>query len=333
MSSLSVGLRSEDLLKSRVLFLGTPDFAVPTLKVLLEMGDVEVVGVVTQPDKEAGRGKQVRPSPIKKLAVENNLRILQPKSIRKNLASFLEELKKLEPIDIGVVVAFGQILPEGFLNFPRCGCLNVHASLLPRWRGAAPIHRALLAGDQKTGVCLIRLVEELDAGPIYSESTVSIRDEDNVGTLHDKLAVIGAELLQETLPGILTGQIAPEEQPEEGVTYARKIEKTEGQIDWQNDAESIARQVRGFSPFPAAFTRLVDKRFKILAASAREDSVSSEQAAPGTILHADKVLCEVKCGTGTLRLERVQLEGKRAMEIEEFLCGANLHVGDRLVDE
>ncbi|MCB0336930.1 MAG: methionyl-tRNA formyltransferase, partial [Bdellovibrionales bacterium] len=208
---------------SRIIFFGTPDFAVPTLAALIDNPEFEVCAVVTQPDRPAGRGNKLTPSPVKQLALAHRLPVLQPERIKGTTSSFLEELGKLAPIDLAIVVAFGQILPTRVLEFPRAGSLNIHASLLPRWRGAAPIHHAILAGDTETGVCLMKMEAGLDTGPVYVQEALAIAYDDTLGTLHDKLAQMGAQLLIQNLPAILTGSIQAEPQANEGLCYAHKV--------------------------------------------------------------------------------------------------------------
>jgi methionyl-tRNA formyltransferase len=306
----------------RVLFFGTPEFAATCLQELLADSKFKIAAVVTQPDREAGRGKKLLASPVKILAAKHNLPILQPLSIKKNWPGFSEEIKKLGPFDIGVVIAFGQILPQSMLDYPEAGCVNVHASILPRWRGAAPIHRAIMAGDSETGVGLMKMELGLDTGPVYSVERTRIEDQDSCSSLSLKLADIGAKLLRRDLPAIANKSLRPVPQPETGVTYAQKITNDEASIDWSRSAKEISLLVRGLNPAPGAFTRLRGLRLKIY--SAQPVSSSKSVGTPGAIVRLSPTEVEVQCGTGVLALEEVQLEGKRRMLTEEFLRGGGL---------
>jgi methionyl-tRNA formyltransferase len=237
---------------------------------------------------------------------------------------FLDELNVYGPLDGAVVVAFGQIIPDFLLDFFSGRCVNVHASLLPRWRGAAPIQRALMAGDRETGVCLMKMESGLDTGPVYSQETLSITSTDTLESLHDSLAKIGASLLSRDIPRILRGECAPIPQPEEGVTYAQKITADDALIRWDRTAREIARTVRALWPAPGAYTWVDGKRLKLARVEPREES---RDDAPGTVVTADDGRCSVACGEGSLSLEEVQLEGKQRMGIAEFLRGFPLHRG------
>lgn len=314
---------------TRVLFFGTPDFAVPSLRALLSIPDTRVGAVITQPDRPTGRGGNVTAPPIKQLALENGIPVLQPRSLRKEWDELRAQLEQFGPFDIGVVVAFGQILPKSVLEYPAHGCLNVHASLLPRWRGAAPIQRALQAGDTETGVCLMRMDEGLDTGAVYSRMATPIADTDTGGLLHDRLATIGADLLRRDLGAIIAGSLQSAPQPESGVTYASKITAADTAIDWSNHSSLIAHSIRAFSPYPGCFTTLAGKRFKLVTARAVELN-NPHSATPGTVIHAQDGRCVIACGTGALMLEEVHLEGKRRMQIDEFLRGTSIHPGEQL---
>jgi methionyl-tRNA formyltransferase len=304
---------------ARIVFMGTPEFAVPTLKALDEAH--QVVGVVTQPDRKAGRGRELRPSPVKEVALERDLPLFQPRTLR--LPAAVKQLEDWRP-DVIVVAAFGQILRQDVLDLPPCGCLNVHASLLPRWRGAAPAVAAIMAGDEVTGVTIMKMDAGLDTGPILAQREEPIQPEDTQATLEERLSRIGAELLIETLPAYLTGELVPQPQPEEGMTYAPQLRKEDGQINWHKPAVELDRQVRAVTPWPGAFTTLRGKRFKILQAAPLPGWRGD--APPGTIVAlADG--CAVATGEGALRLEEVQLAGKRPMDIEAFLCGQRECVG------
>ncbi len=315
----------------KVIFFGTPDFSVPTLTSLLSTKSVKVLAVVTQPDRPAGRGQQPMSSPIKQLALQHRLPILQPENIRADTNSFLKSLEPLGSIDLNVVIAFGQILPIKVLNFPRSGSVNIHASLLPRWRGAAPIQRAIMAGDSETGVCLMQMEKGLDTGPVFASARVPIEADDDFGTLHDKLSKLGAELLTQNIAAIAAGILSPTPQPDSGVTYAKKVENSESEIIWLKPATELSNLIRGLSPMPGAYTLIEDKRLKILGARVTGPWIDSNQPpSPGTIVRLENDLLEVQCGDGVLALEHVQLEGKKRIGIGEFLKGFKLRKGDRL---
>lgn len=303
----------------RVLFFGTPHFSVPTLETLIKSEQVSVGAVITQPDRPAGRGASITQSPIKEVALAHGISVFQPTSIRKEFNALKNELDALGPFDLGIVIAFGQILPTEVLNYPRHGCVNIHASSLPRWRGAAPIHRAIEAGDQSTGVCLMQMDVGLDTGPVYSRQEIAISDDETCGSLHDKLATLGAELLARDILAITSGALTAVPQPNDGVTYASKVSNAEAAINWGLPAIEIERKVRAFNPYPGAHSLWNGRRLKIFKAKALNHSSSSE--APGTILSAQSEQLEVKCGSGILRIEELQLEGKRRMSSAEFMRG------------
>lgn len=308
----------------RILFMGTPDFAVPGLKELHQHPEIEVVAVVTQPDRPGGRGKQLLPPPVKLTASSCNIPVIQPESIKKNYPGFLESVKPYLPIDIAVVIAFGQILPLQMIQLPRKGCLNIHASLLPRWRGAAPIQRSLLEGDRETGVCLMQIEEGLDSGPVFARASHIVRSDETAASLHDILAELGAGLLKTHIVPVIKGDLLSEPQAEEGVTYARKIEKAEAQIDWNESAIRIERQIRGFNPYPAALTSLGGKRLKIFSAKVKKP-LQRQQGVPGEVVLVNRFSFEVWCGEGSiLSVTEVQIEGKKRMGAEEFLKGVTL---------
>jgi methionyl-tRNA formyltransferase len=312
---------------ARVVFMGTPTFAVPTLEALIDAH--QVVGVVTQPDRPAGRGRRMKPSPIKRVALERGLPLFQPCSLRTSEA--LGRLAAWEP-QVIVVAAFGQILRPDVLQLPSNGCLNVHASLLPRWRGAAPVPAAILAGDQVTGVTIMQMDEGLDTGPILSQREEPIRPDDTWGTLEKRLARVGAELLIETLPAYLVGDLESRPQPEEGVTYAPQLCKGDGRLDWSLSAVHVDRQVRAFTPWPGAFTMWRGRRLKVLQSAPLPDWRGD--APPGTVIAlADGGGVAVATGEGALCLEEVQLAGKRRMDISAFLCGQQECVGLQLGEE
>ena len=295
----------------RIVFAGTPDFSVPPMKALLDSPH-EVAAVYTQPDRPAGRGRKLTPSPVKLVAQEHGIPVFQPKSLRDPEA--IAELRALQP-DLMVVVAYGLLLPPEVLEIPRLGCINIHASILPRWRGAAPIQRAIQAGDRESGVSIMRMEEGLDTGPVYLVRRTPIDEEDTGGTLHDRLARLGAEALMEALPGIADGTLQPVAQNDEEATYASKLEKKEAAIDWRQPAWKIERQVRAFNPWPVAHTRYENANLRIWEAHAIEGLA----AEPGTVMSATREGVDVATGEGLLRITRLQMPGKRAMEAADFI--------------
>lgn len=306
-----------------VVFMGTPEFAVPSLEALIETQTV--VGVVTQPDRPAGRGRKLRPSPVKVTAEEAGLPLYQPPSLREREAA--EPLHRWAPEAI-VVAAFGQILRPHVLDLPPRGCINVHASLLPRWRGASPIQHALLAGDEKTGVSLMRMGVGLDTGPVYVQEAVPLRPGETAQTLHDRLAELGAEMLRAHLDAILSGKIAPEPQDDEAATYAPLIKKEDGRLDWTASAAQLDRRVRAMTPWPGAFTIWNEQRLKILAARPLEEG-APPAGEPGDVT-GDEEAVVVVTGEGGLRLLEVQLAGKEAMPAAAFVRGRPDFIGGRL---
>jgi methionyl-tRNA formyltransferase len=296
----------------RVVFAGTPGFAVPCLRAAAERG--EVVAVYTQPDRPAGRGRQLAPSPVKIEALARGLPVFQPENFKS--AEAREALRALQP-DLIVVVAYGLILPQSVLDIPRLGCWNVHASLLPRWRGAAPIQRAIEAGDTESGVCLMQMEKGLDTGPVLLSLATPITPEDTGGSLHDRLATLGAEVLADGLKLVRAGmRPVPQLQPADGVTYARKLDKAEARLDWSLPAEVLANRVRAFDPWPVAEAELAGERVRIHAARALDIDSGRE---PGTLLAATRDGLDVACGRGSLRLLRVQREGGRPVAIADYL--------------
>jgi methionyl-tRNA formyltransferase len=311
----------------RIIFAGTPDFAVPSLAALIDapgerpgMPPLQVVAVYTQPDRPAGRGRQLQASPVKGLALKRGLPVIQPESLKKD-PDAVERLAALEA-DLMVVVAYGLLLPVSVLDAPRLGCVNVHASLLPRWRGAAPIQRALLAGDTETGVCIMRMEAGLDTGPVYHRVATPIGARDTGADLHDRLAVLGAAALIDALPGIADGSLIPEAQAEDRVTYAHKLTKDESIIDWHQPAEIIGRMIRAYNPWPVAQTRLGDETLRVW--DAEIDAERATQAAPGSVIGAGKSGIEVAAGHGVVRIVRLQPPGKRAMAAVDFLNARSL---------
>ena len=297
--------------KLRIVFAGTPDFSVPPLKALLDSGH-ELLAVYTQPDRPAGRGRKLTPSPVKSVALEQGIPVHQPASLRDPAA--VAGLAALEP-DLMIVVAYGLLLPVEVLEIPRLGCINIHASILPRWRGAAPIQRAIEAGDSETGVSIMRMEEGLDTGPVYLVKRTPITAEDTGGSLHDRLAQLGAEALMEALPGIASGSLEPVPQDDSEATYASKLDKKEAAIDWRRSARQIERQVRAFNPWPVAHTRYENANLRIWEAHA----IDGLAAEPGTVMSATRDGVDVATGEGLLRITRLQMPGKRAMEAADFI--------------
>ena len=308
-------------------FAGTPDFAVPALERLAERH--RIAAVFTQPDRPAGRGQGLHSSPVKRRALELGLTVHQPASFKTPEAL---ELLRAAQVDLLIVVAYGLILPAAVLDIPERGCLNIHASLLPRWRGAAPIQRALLAGDPITGVTIMRMEAGLDTGPMLLSRSIPIDARDNAKTLHDKLADLGAQLCGESLQALGCGALREVTQPAEGVTYAAKIAKAEAPILWGRHAEEISRQVRAFNPWPMAETRFDGKQLRICEAEPIDSpGVSGAERPPGSVLTASREGIDVVCGTGVLRILKLQLAGRKAMPAEEFLRGQRLD-GTRFSD-
>ena len=304
-------------------FAGTPDFAVPALERLAERHPI--AAVFTQPDRPAGRGQALHASPVKRRALELGLTVLQPASFKTPEA--LEMLRAAQ-VDALVVVAYGLILPAGALGIPKRGCLNIHASLLPRWRGAAPIQRALLAGDPVTGVTIMRMEAGLDTGPMLLSRAITIDSRDNAKSLHDKLAALGALLIEESLQALRSGSLPEVAQPREGITYAAKIDKAEAPIQWGRHAEEISRQVRAFCPWPMAETSFEGKQLRIWEAEPIEAPDMGGFRPPGSVLTATHEGIDVVCGTGVLRILKLQLAGRKPLPAEEFLRGQRL-VGTR----
>lgn len=301
----------------RIIFAGTPEFAVPSLRALLQSKH-DICAVYTQPDRPSGRGRKVQPGPVKALAESARIPVRQPLTLK--TAEETQALAELQP-DLMVVVAYGMILPQAVLDIPKLGCMNVHASLLPRWRGAAPIQRAIMAGDGKTGVTIMRICLKLDAGDMLHKEECTITGQDTAGDLHDKLAQLGAVGLHKVLAQIETGSIHAEQQDEQLVTYAEKLSKSEAEIDWTMPAEQIARNVRGLNPWPVAHTNFNGEVLRVWRAEVVAETINQ---APGVVVHAGKTL-EVATGNGILRLLEVQLPGGKRITAEAFLHAHRLN--------
>jgi methionyl-tRNA formyltransferase len=313
--------------KYKVVFFGTPDFAARGLASLLDLSFVEIGLVITQPDKPAGRGGKIQASPVKTLSEEKQIALYQPTSLKKELADSIDVIKKYGPFDLGIVIAFGQILPQAILDLPRMGCVNVHASLLPRWRGAAPIQRSIINGDSETGICLMKMDAGLDTGAVYSKDSTLIKSDDNFQTLHDRLAEMGGNLLKKDVLKILKGELPALAQPESGTTYAAKITQEEAKINWELPAQQLHNLIRGLSPVPGAYCFLEGKRLKLF--QCRLLDKIGEGVPLGQVCFADKSRIEVSCRDGVLSIEELQLEGKRRMPVNEFLKGVKINTETR----
>ncbi|MBU2981751.1 methionyl-tRNA formyltransferase [Lentibacter algarum] len=299
----------------RVVFMGSPEFSVPVLEALVAAGH-EIAAVYCQPPRPAGRGKKERPTPVHARALELGFEVRHPVSLRSDEA--LAEFASFEA-EVAVVVAYGLILPQAVLDTPTYGCLNIHASLLPRWRGAAPIHRAIMAGDAETGVCIMQMEAGLDTGPVLLREAVAIGSKETTAELHDRLAALGAGAIVKALSKI--DNLTAEVQAEEGVTYAAKIDKAEARVDWSQTAEVVDRQIRGLSPFPGAWTELDGVRVKLLASRLAEGSGEA-----GEVINT---LPYVSCGKGAVQLLRLQNAGSRAQDAEDFMRGTPLPLGTK----
>lgn len=307
----------------RIIFAGTPDFAAESLKALLQT-EHTVCAVYTQPDRPAGRGRKLTPSPVKQIALENDIPVEQPLNFKSE-----DSLATLDSYqaDLMVVVAYGLLLPQAVLDTPRLGCINVHASLLPRWRGAAPIQRAILAGDTETGVGIMKMEAGLDTGPVLLEKRCPIHNDDTAQVLHDRLATLGAEALVSSLAEIENRLAQARPQDEAHKTYAHKLEKQEALIDWQHTAEQILRQVNAFNPWPVAQTQWQGDTMRIWQAQLADTSQSGQ---PGEVLTVDKQGIDIACGSGALRITQLQVPGKRAMTVRDFLNANQLKIGEQL---
>ena len=302
----------------RIAFMGTPDFAVSALRALCENGFKPCV-VYTQPPRAAGRGQQLQNTPVHIYAASQSIPVHHPKSLRDAKE---QQIFRDHQLDVAIVAAYGLILPQAILDAPKMGCVNIHASLLPRWRGAAPIQRAILAGDAETGICLMQMDAGLDTGAVYSHERTPIPFDWNAGQLHDALAEMGARMIVRDLPKILSNEIPATPQQASGESYAKKIDKAETRIDWHKSADEIVRQIRAFAPAPGAYFEYRGERIKILAAAC-----GNAQGAPGQILRGD---LEIACGDGSVIPSKLQRAGKKPINAQEFSQGFKLNINDQL---
>jgi methionyl-tRNA formyltransferase len=307
----------------RVIFAGTPTFAAEALDALLAAG-LDIILVLTSPDRPAGRGMKVQASPVKLLAQQHNLPLLQPETLKS--PAIQAQLRTLAP-DVMIVAAYGLLLPEAVLHIPHHGCINIHASLLPRWRGAAPIQRAILAGDRETGISIMQMDQGLDTGAIILQHPIAIEPHDTSATLHDKLAILGKQSIIEALALLDYGKLAMAPQDEEGACYASKIRKAEAEIDWTQDAVNIDRMIRAFNPQPGAFTYLHNDMIKLWQA---DIVVNPDPARAGEIITADDTRLIIACGQDALSVNILQKAGSKKLTAAQFLAGHTIQPGDRL---
>lgn len=307
----------------RIIYMGTPDFAVAPLEAIIKAGH-EVSAVVTQPDKQKGRGKEVQQTPVKECALKYGIPVLQPIKIK--AAESIQELKKY-PADIFVIAAFGQFLSEEILNMPKLGCINIHASLLPAYRGAAPIQRAIINGETKTGVTIMKMAKGIDTGDMFCSKEVAITPEETGASLHDKLMEAGAQLIVEALPKIEAGELIPQKQDDALASHAEKLSKDMGLIDWKQEAVVLERLIRGLNSWPSAYTYYQGKTMKIWSAQVIE---AENTAAPGTVSTVERTYFDVETGKGILRIYSLQLEGKKRVDVKDFLLGYALKPGTQL---
>ena len=298
----------------RIVFAGTPDFAATALKALIQAGH-NIVGVYSQPDRPAGRGRKLVPGPVKQVALDADIPVFQPLSLKTEEAR--QELADLKP-DVMIVAAYGLILPKSVLDIPTHGCLNIHASLLPRWRGAAPIHRAIAAGDTETGITIMQMDEGLDTGDMLLKAATPIHPDDTGGSLHDRLADLGGEAIVAALDKLQKGELNPEPQNSDDACYAHKLSKAEGHLDWQRSAVELERLVRAFNPWPGTFTDLGDQRIRIHQAEALNQN---SDKTPGTVLKRERDGIDIACAEGILRITRAQLPGTRAQSVNDLING------------
>lgn len=310
----------------RAIFFGSPAFAVPCLEALNRIADI--VAVISQPDRPAGRGLSLRAPAVKTRALELGLAVSQPRKVR--TAAFAGELRDLEA-DVGVVVAYGRILPKAVLDAPKAGCVNVHASLLPRWRGAAPIQWSIVHGDETTGVTLMQMDEGMDTGPILAAESTAVGKRETAGALSGRLATMGAELLERQLPRVVARELEPRPQDDALATLAPLLKKTDGQIDWSRSAREIDRHIRGMTPWPGAYTHAGDRRLRVLRAHPL--TLDPEGKDPGTVVVLDKEGILVACAQGVLAIDELQESGRKPLTAERFAAGRGLSLGDILGNE
>ncbi|HJV44155.1 MAG TPA: methionyl-tRNA formyltransferase [Bacillota bacterium] len=299
----------------KIVFMGTPDFAVPCLEQLVKEG-YQIIEVVTQPDRPKGRKKELTPPPVKVAAQELGIPVFQPEKLRDKEA--VDHIVSLAP-DLIITAAYGQILPSSLIHLPKYGCINVHASLLPKYRGGAPIHQSIIDGERESGVTIMYMVEKLDAGDILTQVRVPIAEEDTVGSLHNKLSAAGSNLLLQTLPKLIAGELTPIKQDESLVTFARNIQREDEQINWSKSSREIYNQIRGLNPWPVAFTKLQGEVFKIWWAKVVDEQGVTEGS--GTILKVSSDGIDVACGEGVIRLLEVQPAGKRRLQVADYVRG------------
>ena len=307
----------------RIIFAGTPEFAAETLQALLTT-EHEICAVYTQPDRPAGRGRKLTASPVKQVALEHGITVEQPINFKSDEA---KQILDAYNADLMIVVAYGLLLPKAVLDMPKLGCINIHASLLPRWRGAAPIQRAILAGDTETGVCIMQMEAGLDTGPVIAQAKCDINETDTAQVLHDRLAKLGAETLLHCLDDLEQLQKQAEQQDHQASNYAEKLQKQEAKIDWQQAAKAINRQINAFNPWPVAQTTLQEKVFRIWSAELLNGTKTGE---PGVVIDVSKAGIDVATGNGLLRLTQIQLPGKKAMPVRDFLNANTIEIGERL---
>jgi len=305
----------------RVVFMGMPEFAIPTFEGLIESG-VKIVGVFTQPDRPKGRGRKLEPSPVKQLAQEHRLPVFQPQKLRDKDA--VKQVRDLKP-ELVVVIAYGQILPQEVLDIPRYGCINVHASLLPRHRGAAPINKAIIDGDPMTGVTTMQMDVGLDTGDMLVKKSLSIFPNENAGQLHDRLAHLGREAMEETLARLCAGTLSSQKQDDSRSSYAPMLKKEDGLIDWNRSATSIHNQVRGLYPWPGAFTHLDGEVLKLA-----DTRIADAKGEAGEVLKTEDQGVVVACEEGALQVRKLQLPGKKMLSAADFLRGVKLRAGQKL---
>lgn len=305
----------------RIVFMGTPDFACPTLTRLIDRGE-DVIAVVTQPDRPKGRGQKLVPPPVKVIAEEHGIPVLQPLKVR--VPEVVAHIRELNP-DLIVVVAFGQILPQSLLDIPRHGCINIHASLLPRYRGAAPLNWCLINGETETGITTMMMDAGLDTGDMLVKRSIPIGPDEDAQSLHDRLSLLGADTIDETLDRLMAGTLIREKQDDSFTCYAPMLKKEDGLIDWTREPRQIKNLVRGFTPWPGAYTCLDNKTLKLYKVS-----VAEEAGTPGVVIEAGKDGILVACGSGSIRIKELQLEGRKRLSAAEFLAGYRLEPGSRL---